>query len=264
MAKVSLIKQSPAYDEYHTFLKDTEQPIVLKDYKYYLKQYSFLKGVADAMPCAMYMLDYSTKKYLFVSQSCEAFLGYTAQEYMREGQILGLSNIHPEDLVTYADKAFVELINYTQHLSVEEVRKCRFSVNYRIKRKDGVYIKVLQQTVILEANDKGYPILTLGILTDITAHKPDNKMVFSISYYDKQAGFKTISSDLYSVTEANLTPREKEIIKHIVYGHTTPQIAELLFLSVYTIRAHRRNIFEKTKCKNIAELVNYAINNGVG
>jgi DNA-binding NarL/FixJ family response regulator len=42
-----------------------------------------------------------------------------------------------------------------------------------------------------------------------------------------------------------LTRREKEIIELLSEGLTSPQIADKLFLSVYTIETHRKNLLQK-------------------
>lgn len=61
------------------------------------------------------------------------------------------------------------------------------------------------------------------------------------------------------VHEIPLSAREKEILHLICKEKTNPEISEELFVSVRTIEAHKRNILEKTGCKNVAGLVLYAI-----
>jgi DNA-binding NarL/FixJ family response regulator len=56
-----------------------------------------------------------------------------------------------------------------------------------------------------------------------------------------------------------LTEREKEIIKYVAHGQTSGQIAEKLFISVFTVQKHRKNVMKKLGIKGIAELVKYAI-----
>jgi DNA-binding CsgD family transcriptional regulator len=172
-------------------------------------------------------------------------------------------HIHPEDAAIYENQVFTNYISSAKIISNDKIQNCRFSLNFRFKRKDGVYIKVLQQSTILETNDQGYPIVSAGILVDITDYKSDDKMILSVTSFDAKTGFKTISSISYSSATNILTAREKEIIKHIALGHSTSEIANLLSISQYTVNAHRRNIYDKTSCKNLAELINFAITNGL-
>lgn len=53
-----------------------------------------------------------------------------------------------------------------------------------------------------------------------------------------------------------LTKREKEILKLVTQGHSTKQIAGILFLSAHTVSTHRKNITQKLdlKCVNDWEL----------
>jgi len=48
-----------------------------------------------------------------------------------------------------------------------------------------------------------------------------------------------------------LTERELEIIAKIASGLQTKEIAERLFISTATVKAHRRNIIRKMKVPNI-------------
>ena len=61
-----------------------------------------------------------------------------------------------------------------------------------------------------------------------------------------------------------LTSREVQVVKLILQERTTQEIADTLFLSVATIETHRRNIFHKLDCRNIAGLVKYAMERGWG
>ena len=60
-----------------------------------------------------------------------------------------------------------------------------------------------------------------------------------------------------------LTPREQEILEHIVLGETSPQIAASLSLSVKTVEWHRSNLMSKLDAHNAAELVRIALQCGL-
>ena len=58
---------------------------------------------------------------------------------------------------------------------------------------------------------------------------------------------------------SQLTRREREILQYIAEGHTSPQIAKMLFISKKTVENHRANIMEKLDIHDTAGLVRYAI-----
>lgn len=60
-----------------------------------------------------------------------------------------------------------------------------------------------------------------------------------------------------------LTRREKEILGLIAAGMTTPEIAEKLFVSPWTVEGHRKSIMTKLRVKNTASLIKYAYENGL-
>jgi DNA-binding NarL/FixJ family response regulator len=59
-----------------------------------------------------------------------------------------------------------------------------------------------------------------------------------------------------------LTERELEVLVMVCNGLTNNEIAEKLFISPKTVEVHKSNIFRKTKVKNSAQLVIYAIKRG--
>ncbi|GMU94972.1 MULTISPECIES: response regulator transcription factor [Ignavibacterium] len=60
-----------------------------------------------------------------------------------------------------------------------------------------------------------------------------------------------------------LSDREYEIFMLIAQGKTVSEIAEILSLSVKTVSTHRSHILEKTKLKNNADIVMYAVRNNL-
>jgi DNA-binding NarL/FixJ family response regulator len=61
----------------------------------------------------------------------------------------------------------------------------------------------------------------------------------------------------------SLSDREREILKLIAEGRTNREIAELLFLSIKTVQAHRANLMHKLGMHDRTELVKYAIRKGI-
>lgn len=89
-------------------------------------------------------------------------------------------------------------------------------------------------------------------------------------YVDPSLGGSVISSYLGEPTKAGgsgrldrLTPREQEVCRLLAYGHTNAEIAEQLHISDRTVETHRSNIMAKLEFHTRAELVRFAIDNGL-
>ncbi|CAM3612732.1 response regulator transcription factor [Hydrogenibacillus schlegelii] len=60
-----------------------------------------------------------------------------------------------------------------------------------------------------------------------------------------------------------LSTRETEVLVLMAQGHSNKEIAQALHLSVKTVETHRANILRKLELKTRAELVDYALKNGL-
>ncbi len=60
-----------------------------------------------------------------------------------------------------------------------------------------------------------------------------------------------------------LTARETEIIRFMAEGSGYKEIADRLCISVRTVESHRNNIMEKLGLQSLAELIRFAIRNGM-
>jgi DNA-binding NarL/FixJ family response regulator len=109
----------------------------------------------------------------------------------------------------------------------------------------------------LEAGTRGYILKNAMDLDLVTAIKrvADGKMVL-----DPQLAK---SDGLKGERETGLTVRELEVLQHIVAGQSNKEIAAELKLSVNTVAVHRANIMDALGIHKTAELVVYAIRNGL-
>jgi len=60
-----------------------------------------------------------------------------------------------------------------------------------------------------------------------------------------------------------LTAREQEVCRLLAYGFTNVEVAEKLYISGRTVETHRNNIMGKLDLHSRAELVHFAIDNGL-
>jgi two-component system response regulator NreC len=60
-----------------------------------------------------------------------------------------------------------------------------------------------------------------------------------------------------------LSEREREVLRLLALGHTNQEIAQTLYISVRTAESHRAHIMQKLRLSTRAELVRYALSQGL-
>jgi len=87
----------------------------------------------------------------------------------------------------------------------------------------------------------------------------DGEIVFSEEV--KTIISQPLSEDLERIP--GLSRRERDIALLLSQGKSTQEIADDLFLSFLTVQTHRRNILQKYKMKNVAELIAFLLKNNM-
>lgn len=65
------------------------------------------------------------------------------------------------------------------------------------------------------------------------------------------------------ISKFNLSHRELEVFRYIVFGGTNAAIADILILSENTIKNHRTSIYNKTNCHDITDATRFALRYGI-
>ena len=65
------------------------------------------------------------------------------------------------------------------------------------------------------------------------------------------------------IKKLNLTSRESELLRNLQMGLSNKEISDQTGLSLRTIESYRDKLFEKTGTRNSAELISFAIKNGI-
>ena len=85
-------------------------------------------------------------------------------------------------------------------------------------------------------------------------------------YVDPALGAKLAAAEVEERRRAEedpLSEREREILRLLALGHTNQEIAKMLYISVRTAETHRAHIMQKLRLATRAELVRYALSQGL-
>jgi DNA-binding NarL/FixJ family response regulator len=103
------------------------------------------------------------------------------------------------------------------------------------------------------------------LVQHILALKNNSRIICS---YTKKSvknaeAFENGTDKLLKPKVETFTKSEKIIIEKIAKGFSNKEISAQLCVSIKTIEAHRRNIFDKAQVKNVSELIAYSYSIGI-
>jgi len=118
-----------------------------------------------------------------------------------------------------------------------------------------------EETLVRQALDAGARGYVLKNAVDLELGTAIRRVVSGETVLDSQ--LKRPATVLKGKRSAALTPRELEVLQMIVEGKSNREIAAVLDLSANTVAVHRANMMDALGMHKTAELVVYAIRNGL-
>jgi len=243
------VKQSAT----HQNLK-TDDP--LKDKSIFINRLKFLiedkkvEEMSAFIPCAglqcMYTINFQSRKTLNV-MGVEQMLGYPEYEFNFNTITKA---IHPDDKATVSEVKKAVMGYLKQSGSISGVA---LNIVYRVRKKNGDYIKVLHQASI-SCNSSG-TVYYHHILANISFMKTGSCVEWAFKAPDvDHVKFRSPASQSY---QKFFSARELEVLDLIYKGFTSLAIANKLCLSKHTVDTHRRKMLQKTGCTNSIGLLEF-------
>ncbi|MEO8761183.1 MAG: LuxR C-terminal-related transcriptional regulator [Bacteroidia bacterium] len=195
----------------------------------------------------------------FISNEVESVLGYKPEEL---DLIKMMSLIHPMDypwFLNFENK----VIEFYSKLKLEQFLNYKVRYDYRIQKKNGDYLRILQQIIVIDYSAEGGILKTFGLHTDISHIKENGNPMLSFIGLNGEPSFINVEIEkVFPIPSEFLSTRETEILSMLIDGKISKQIAEELSISIETVSTHRKNMLKKTNAKNTSDLIAKAILNG--
>jgi DNA-binding CsgD family transcriptional regulator len=198
-------------------------------------------------------------KFDLMSSEIESVLGYKPNN-ITVPQFLSL--IHPEDEPYFIsfEKKVVEFIS---KLNESQIPNYKVRSDYRVKKANGAYIRILQQIAFIEFGAEKNLLRTFIVHTDITHLKEFGRPVLSFIGMNGEPSYIDVKiDDVFPGPTCTFSEREKEVLRYLIEGKSSKEIADELFISHETVKTHRRHLLQKSGTKNSLELVRQAVING--
>ncbi|MCT4638244.1 MAG: response regulator transcription factor [Bacteroidales bacterium] len=236
------------------------QQFCKKDIDYSIAD-SYIKGIDS--------LKFNSKGYVYIVDLYSLnffyyydhpyFIGTKDNEHInRNGYLYFIDRAYHKDYEMILNA--MHFIHMTHFNKPDKNKVISFDVNIVINKEDIVLMTL--KTKILELDKSGKIWLVL-----VSSERSTNKKSGNLTVIDNATN-KTTYYDVKTLTKIDsknktLTKRELEVLKLIATGLKESEIAKKLFISINTVKYHKKNLFSKYNIRNSAELIRFAINNKI-
>jgi|GEM_PF-505887 len=198
----------------------------------------------------LYIYNFSEGRITY-ARGFQDLLGYRDEE-VDVHLIFGA--LHPEDapIVANLNQRAIEAMAKVR--DPKNLMDLSLSVDHRMQKANGEYIKILRQTAVFEVDKcSGKVHSTFSLCKDISTIKPNGSIGWQISGFDL-IEFEA-PEDTTQRVQYRPSPREMDVLRKLAEGMSSKVIAQELDISLHTVNTHRRNMLSRTGLSNTTELV---------
>lgn len=174
-----------------------------------------------------------------------------------------LETIHPDDMefVIQAEALITKF--FSEKIGKDKILNYKMNYSFRSKGKNGDYMLLNHQALLLSIDENGKSAKSLNIHTQIDHLSNHNTYKISLIGLNGEPSYMNIGLDDGDKNEVEFSKREIDIIRLISNGNSNEAIGQQLSISPLTVKKHRSNILEKAGCSNAAQLIKTCIQQGI-
>ncbi len=206
------------------------------------------------------LYDNISRRHVFNSYNFETLFGYDMAKAAELDAEYINTLIHPDDLPALERNGAAAREYLTAPERRDVLMRTKLISEYRMRRADGLYVKVIEQFQALEIAPDGALWLSLSVL-DVSPDQSSGGGVQS-RLMDCTTGEVWRLAEFDGAHTAALSGREKHILRMVRDGLLSKEIASRLAISVHTVNTHRQRILDKLGVDNSMEAVQYASRHG--
>lgn len=212
------------------------------------------------------LVNVNSFQYDYIGKDHPLITGYSNERVRQEGLKFHVEHIHPEDVEYTVKVAYPKFQEAMQQCPAEDLEHLRLQTNYRFRHADGHHIHLIEQVrpLILDEERENRLLLTQVQQMPLLESFQVNVLIERLMPEEQAA--ETVYEESFPKEEEKepaLTGREFEVIQLLAEGMSSKEIADHLYLSVHTVRTHRKKILKKLELKNTVQLTAFAAAKGI-
>jgi len=212
----------------------------------------FTEEIIDRVPCLIYINEVGkageerSMKNVFLNKYAIEKTGYGREEADSLGSEYFRKIMHPDDY-----EIIDESIDYLMTIGDEIV----YGAPYKCRPKAGDYLWLIGRCRVIRRNSDNTSVQYLNAAVEISdKYQGYNQIVDLLKENNRLLNENTI---------LKLTKREREVLKLLAGGNSAKKISHKLNISESTVISHRKNMLKKLNMHSTANLVNFAVENGL-
>jgi len=210
-------------------------------------------GMREGMTIACF--DYRKLSLSFFAGNVEELTGYPGSMFRAEGMETFCTMTHPDDRAELFRFQKIVFDSFHQ-LTLAEKHTFEFSYTTRwVHRKTNKISWVLGKIRPYLIDSAGNFAVDLHIIMQLHTAPKATGYDWNYSYQKEDGARIFVSKNSPNSRVVSLTKKEKEIVKLILEGKESKEIAEDLNISINTVATHRKNILKKLKARNVGEMI---------
>jgi len=203
-----------------------------------------LRHLENLSQQCFWIFDYHLNNFYYISSNTNFFSKKEIDLVKKNGYDYFIKHTHPNDilyLLNIHKSAWYFLQNLDKNQSITD-----FKVSYiiQILNTSSKYITVNQQVKFLETDKQGNVWLSLGYFEEVSKNMSYSPYIKNVESGKKTNLIKT-SVSKHSFEAPKLTKRELKLLTYLSENFTQKEIAERLFISIETLKGHRKNLYRK-------------------
>lgn len=217
-----------------------------------------LRAVSRLTYMSMYVIDYRLKEFEYVSDNPFFLCGHTPEEVMELGYAFYFKHVSPEDLEMLIKINEIGF-NFFERIPLPDRKNYSISYDFNLMNgREKILVNHKLTPVFITSDGKIWKALCL---VSLSANSSSGNIMLSKAGEDVFWELDLKTGEWHKTEKIKLTERELQILRFHAQGLSIGEIAKRMFISIDTVKFHRRKLFEKLHVRNISEALAYATSN---
>ena len=210
----------------------------------------------------LWIFDYYRNNFYYLSENTEFFKEENYEEVVENGYDWFIRKTHPDDILYLLaiHKAVWEFLKNLPDNQLVTYFKIAYII--RLRNAKGQYVSVSQQVKLAATDKHGNLWLSMGLFEKVT-----HELAYIPYIENTQTGERTELSEIVrskqQLQAPELSDREIELLQYLADNLSQNEIAERMFISVHTLKNHRKNLYKKLHASDKQEAIKNAFYLGI-